>query len=158
MRVLPLRKCRWVLLVGAPVVAVVIVAVLAAVRGWWFRPAPRFGPAYFERIKEGMTEDEVEAVVGCLAGYYNKPPLRPTGLPPDASFPTVGIAGGELKHSGPELGLGQASKTEWWWGDSYGIEVKFDHEGRVVTYSLYGVEGTDAGPSVLERLRAWLGW
>src|SRR5262249_38213475 len=88
MRVLPLRKRRWVLLVAAPVVAVIIVAVLAAVRLWWFRPAPRFGPATFERIKEGMTEDEVEAVVGCPAGYYNKPPPRPAGLPPDASLPT----------------------------------------------------------------------
>jgi hypothetical protein len=158
MRVLPLRKRRWVLLVVAPVVAVVIVAVLAAVRLWWFRPAPRFGPAYFERIKEGMTEDEVEAVVGCPAGYYNKPPPRPAGLPPDASLPTGDIAGRELKHSGPELGPGQASKTEWWWGDSYGIEVKFDHEGRVAAHSLYGVEEPDAGPSVLERLHAWLGW
>jgi hypothetical protein len=67
---------RWL------VVLSVAAATLAALAFWALVPGPRFGPAYLHRLREGMTEREVEAALGCPAGDYRAtPPPRPLGTP-----------------------------------------------------------------------------
>ncbi len=60
-------KKRWIL--GLSLLASLFVGV-----AWLCWPQPRISPASFERIHEGMSQDQIEAIIGLPPGdYYTGP-------------------------------------------------------------------------------------
>ena len=123
---------------------VVIAAVAFAGLFLLMRPRPRFGEEQFERLREGMTEAEVSALLGCPPGDY-----RPTiWSQPDwyvSSTDVIGILRAERGRSRQELEeLKRQDIEEWlnagrpvppppariqtkhWWARGYGIDVALD--------------------------------
>jgi hypothetical protein len=135
------RRKRLLLIFGC------LAAVLLAGYGTLRLTAPKYHritEKNFEKIQKGMTEEEVEALLGTRAGVYSP---QKTG-----SYFTI-------KHpwSMPSgLWLIQKYGGKEWVGKEIGIYVLFDRTGRV-TESLRGTVREDGDESFLTKLRRWLG-
>jgi hypothetical protein len=137
------RKC-WLVVLG------VAAAALAALAIWAMLLGPRFGPAYFHRLREGMTEQEVEAVLGCPAGdYRTTQPPRYHGTPHIDGF--VREQAGRDCDPGEEMAVVRSGRRRCWTGDAYCLWVDLDENGRVVSRVLCERLPED-GPS-----RSWVG-
>ena len=113
-------------------VAGVCVVLALGLAGWYaLRPHP-INRANFERIQEGMTCADVEAILGGPPGDYT----TPFDLPLARSF-------------------GMQRVTAWF-GDEGCVGIKFDDEGRV--RMAWFAPSRRSQMSLLQRLRAWLGW
>jgi hypothetical protein len=108
---------------------VVIVGLAVTVVATWPR-GPRPCRATFEQVLEGMTFAEVCATVGGPPGDY---------------------ARGDVICSSMVYEKGSA-----WWTDDAELCVHFDAQGRADLVSVGGVISFRK-PSVIERLRDWLG-
>jgi hypothetical protein len=88
----------------------------------------------YGRIKEAMTVEEVEAVLGVPPGDYQTRRHR---------LIANTLAGGDYV----------------WRGDEGAIVVYFDGSGRVESHLFIDISGdiVDEGPSFVERLKGWLG-
>lgn len=137
------KRLRW------PLLLLGLVAVLVGVVYWLLLPAGPIGPRAFHRIQLGMTEEEVEEVIGGPAGFYfqNQPP------PKDILqyyFPTSAIQKGQPYIKEDEY------QTRNWYGNEFMITVTFDLDRRVTGVCLS--ECIFPPPAnFLDRLRAWLG-
>lgn len=101
------RRPRWPVFVSLAVLLILVALVLPV-----FRQTPSSASrARFDRIQNGMTEDQVERLLGGTRGVYDK------GRP-GTTTTAVGI--------GP--GMGHLS---WWYFPDCVIEVEFDEYGRV---------------------------
>jgi hypothetical protein len=92
---------------------------LVAMVVWWLWPAPGITRSNCDRIKQGMSEPEVDVLFGCPAGDYCTP-----GSP---IFHYVG--------SVPVLDMPrwrEATKVKIWYVDSGETRVLFDRSGQVV--------------------------
>ena len=105
------------------------------------RPGAGITPASYERIRVGMTEKEVEAVLGVRPGdysggraYFPASPRRP-GWPP--------------------LGSGRRETLRMWAGDEVAVYVWFDDGGQAVDKMLRPLR-PDGGP--WDHLRGLLPW
>jgi hypothetical protein len=99
-----------------------------------------------EKIKTGMTEEEVEAIFAVPAGVHGKGVLTGTyGLVPWVSWNATGL----------ELIKKQGGKE--WVGEDCGVYVRFDEVGRVndLIRGNYVING--GNESFLDKLRRWLG-
>lgn len=132
------KRLRW------PLLCLGLLAVLVGVAGWWLRPTDPIGPRAFERIQLGMTEEEVEAVIGLPAGKHTER----RGV----WSKEVGMKGWEFVD--PRI-MGLIPSYKWWDGTDYQIIVGFDLEGQVIGVYLYVV--TTPEPSFLDRLRTRFG-
>src|SRR5260370_41942972 len=102
------RRPRW-----RPLVAFAAVLALAALLAPVFPRPPSAGiRARFEQIQNGMTEDQVEDLLGGPRGVYDK----------TRSYSTMTTAAG--------TGSGR-SHLSWWYFPDCAIEVGFDEDGRV---------------------------
>jgi hypothetical protein len=82
------------------------------------KPVPRITKEHYERIAEGMTEKQVEAILGAPAGNY-------------ATGPVLSMRPPRVKRwTSPPI------TTKTWRGDWGWIEVGFDKEGSVCSKSL----------------------
>jgi hypothetical protein len=143
------------ILAGALAAAVGTVLILDSRR-------PQINRAQFGRIKEGMTLDQVEAVLGGPAGDYRWRALlarSPVDDRASTKLEEVGLSVHEIAsaerafpaHSG---GTGRIS-CRTWWGDVYVICVAFDGNGVTAGHSLWAV---DPEPDVTPALfRNWPG-
>jgi hypothetical protein len=113
--------------------AVLLVAVLAIV--WYLWPDDRISPASCERIHEGMTRLEVEAILGGPPGAYTA----------DGQDWSMGMLHGGVRHIG--------TKREVWVADDGGIRVDFDQQGRVDI-----CQWCPRRQSFWQRLRDRIGW
>jgi hypothetical protein len=136
-----IRKKLWLVWLMAAVVA----AVLAT---WLLRPSDSIGPRSYQRIRLDMMEGEVEAILGTPPGNYYTPPRGRHG---PFAFPIEGKGRTPWDPSDAERPL-----TKAWWGEDYALEVAFDQSGRVIGCSLWDVVHADR-PTLLDRLRSWLG-
>ena len=118
---------------------------LAGVLLAWLTPRPGAGITQenSERIREGMTEQEVEAVLGCPAGNYRGPEsvLQERGIPLWVSVD------GDCE-DGPQLKL--------WVGPRFAVHVLVDCRGRVVQSSGHEVEPLSLWEVLAERVRRLL--
>ncbi len=89
--------------------------------------------ANFERIQVGMTQAEVEAILGCPPGDY----ATVDYLPEFCGFMILGA-------------------TVWVSNDG-DVRVWFDNEGRVEQAYFFELL-VRRPPSLLDRVRAWVGW
>jgi hypothetical protein len=97
-------------------------------------PTPGVREANFEHIHDGMTKAEVEAILGGPA--QSGGPLAPCR---SIRFPARG---------------GWAVSEECWESAEGIVEIRFSSENLVVDSTSRAVRRV----SLLERLRAWLGW
>jgi hypothetical protein len=103
---------KWVL-AGVGAVAALVAAVCL------LRPAPRFNRACFDRLREGMTEAEVEAVLGPHGDYRAYGPaaygfyLTATGLPLAGSGLSTD-EWGQLQRQTTSDGRPRLTEREWW--------------------------------------------
>jgi hypothetical protein len=144
---------------------------------------PKIGETHFQQIKEGMTEGEVEAILGCPPGDYrpaiwSKPnwyvsTSGPIGFLPHQSGCSLQELD-ELRRQDIEDWLHQGKgwlskdkKSVWsrprvksadWTGRNWGIRVAFGSDGRVIHHSLWEMEPPRPPPDLLRKLQWWLGW
>lgn len=148
-------------------IGVITASVVCIGLTWWIWPQPSIGPRNFHRIREGMSPDQVEAIIGLPPGDYYTP-LRSTAKGP-VSF--VGYGGVIEEVNG--LPLDQVPRS-WeyqkqdtaaqdegfvssWKGEDYAIYVAFDESRRAMSWHLVTVLTHDDRPGFLARLRQWLG-
>ncbi len=140
------KRKKVMLLVAVGVVAVAVTGYLL------LRPASPINPRAYARIKEGMTQKEVEAVFGLPAGDYRDPDHVASGKFPSETLRMWGDFGQNCYPDAIPDGPVAAPVT--WLGNDYSIQVGFGQGG--VTGCL--LMGRPAGWSVLDRARSYLGW
>jgi hypothetical protein len=107
-------------------------------------PKHRITRENFDDIREGMTEKEVEAILGARAGVYSS--LCQTGVYP------IGRCGDPVL--GIDLGKSRGGKE--WVTKAFSVYVLFDENGRVA--KTYGGDGLlNENGSFLDKFRRWLG-
>jgi hypothetical protein len=122
-----------------------ILAVATTLGVWlsvqWLLPTHRIDDEHFAKLGLGMTQSEVEEILGVPAGDYRLIPQGSFhgGLGPGAAFG----------------GTQEQKERKWWVGDSVWIQIGFGSDGRAVA----GYSGTTikTEPSFMARLRHWLG-
>jgi hypothetical protein len=97
----------------------------------------------YERLRLGMTHEEVQTAIGAPQEDFDLPwgdltIIREIGLPSAHLRDLSGFATGD----------------QWFW-DDFCIWVVFDDRGQAV--GLYLIDTGNRPPSVLEQLRAWVG-
>jgi hypothetical protein len=92
----------------------------------------------FERLRLGMTEWDVQGVIGLPPGDYYRGPRGIGGVMSRGPF------GSPLK----QVGVSEQRRTvaKEWWGDYYAISVEFDRQGAAVACCLMKVY-----PAVVRR-------
>jgi hypothetical protein len=111
---------------------------LATCAGWWRLSAPpRINWDDFRQLKAGMTQEEVEAILGGPPGDYS------AGPPQNKQNITISFADDPI-----------LTRKEWR-SDTLKIAVGFDDQGRLARSGMAGDIGPR--PSIWQRLRVWLG-
>jgi hypothetical protein len=115
-----------------------VAAGLIAFVGWraFAPPPPRINLDSFARIQPGMTQAEVEAILGVPPGDY---------AAAGSVRPTLGVNPNELP---------AGARREDWWAEEAAVAVWFGQDGRVVNAT--AASWTTDSPW-LERVRRWLG-
>ncbi len=135
----------------------VVLAVLLLIAGglMLLRPRDRITPETFKEIRLGMSEEEVVAILGG-PGMSDKEANdqiealeKQMGKPPFIYDDFMLL---ESKRMRPDELFAWRS----WPGRRGSISVHFDNEWRVISKSFRGWR--PAEPSIVERLRDWLGW
>jgi hypothetical protein len=144
-----------------------LIGVLAiSLAGWLFWPVSPAFDAY-QRMRLGMTRDEVDEVIGKPHGArvaaLKLVGINPAGLTtcPDSSgravhetgFPVTSVVDSAALHDQSEILVGPAIRG--WACQDQQLWVLFDGDGRVAGYSL--LDSAVRRPSLFERLRAWIG-
>jgi hypothetical protein len=102
--------------------AIFLVLAIGIVAGYWFlRPQPRIDEEAFGKIKVGMTESEVVAIIGASAGNH-------------------GVGDAELvwPHA-PFLLANAKSEAKVWFGQTHAIAVSFGPDNTVAEKLFFGV-------------------
>jgi hypothetical protein len=110
-----------------------LVVVVLGLSLFWLWPDDRIHPASCERIHEGMTLAEVEAILGGPAGVYTR----------DGKDWSMGMLGNGVSRINDERLV--------WVGNSGGIRVDFDEEGQV-----HVTQGVPRQQNFWNRMRSWL--
>src|SRR5262245_12571564 len=110
--------------IAVSAIVLLIVAGLIVVGYWLLQPHPRIDKAALDRIELGMTEAQVVEIIGAPPGNY--------GLG-DAEFERSHIV--DARAVIVELPDPASSKS--WMGQTHGIEIGFDANGKVVTKDLH---------------------
>jgi hypothetical protein len=126
-----------------------IVALAGLVIGWigwrWIDvPVPLRA---YERIRLGMTREEVETAIG-------REPYRGVILSPGFLHYVreTGLPAASIRH--PAERSAELTVETWTWDESW-IVVAFDDGGKAVGF--YLLESARQPPSLLERLTKWVG-
>jgi len=109
--------------------------------GYAFSLRPGLTQANYERIRDGMTFQQVEDRLGGPPGNYSRIPDKEAGL-------------WTIDPNRPGLNRQFFIGREVWIGDELAVAVWFDERGRVVRKESYPT----LGRSLLQRLRDLLGW
>lgn len=116
-------------------------ALLVLVVGWslWFVSVVTvdpIGPASYQRIQFGMTQAEIEAIIGLPPGDYNNGPPR---------YETPKAGSNKEEPAGFQMAK--------WTGTRHSIVVVFDEEGMATSSWLEDLDP----PTKMELLKWWLG-
>jgi hypothetical protein len=148
------------------------VAIASAAMIYFWSIDRRFGESCFDRIKEGMSESEVEGILGSPPGDY-----RPSRYIRPNHFVSISKPMGfQVKESGlrsRELAsLENRDLQDWiergmprrppkvtrkeWLAKRWGIVVAFDEDGRVIHHELLEIVRPEPPGDFLGRLRWYL--
>jgi hypothetical protein len=149
-----MSKYKRLLLWTGSLVVLTAAGLLGMVLLWPRSPINR---ANFEKIREGMTYQEVEAIFGGLAGNYSTGPLMletssNAGSTADSILGQLLIL--NLQRDDLKLRWTKADGL-CWLSDSGLVLVHFDREGGVRAKDFWAVQRRSE--SLLDRLRRWLG-
>jgi hypothetical protein len=121
-------------------------ALLATVGFWtWFltpHPGDGITRSNYERLKEGMTLAEVEAVLGVPEGNYSGNAYTPILIHPRLEGPASSLWLANGRHA-------------IWFGEKVGIAVTLDEGGKV---NRKAIEDLELQQTLSERLRRLLPW
>jgi len=149
-----MKRKRLLLIVGC--LAAVLLAGYATFR--LTAPRHRITIESFQAIREGMTELEVEAVLGAPAGVYSTEAQTGFYLPKfRISWPAKWIYASDADifiRTGSDLIEKQGGKE--WVGEELSIYICFNEGGRVLE-SRSGQVPPTRNESFLAKLRRWLG-
>ena len=139
------------LLIGLSVIALLFAGGL-----WLAWPQARIGHRNFQKIQEGMTQSQVEAIIGMPPGDYF------TGFRGGGGMMSRGPFGFTREEKGlPEKKIPEAwyrnGLVKSWWGNSHAIHVAFDKTGGAIAWQFQDVVGVRA-PTIFERFKSLLGW
>jgi hypothetical protein len=111
----------------------------------WYRPSPRINEAAYEQIRLGMTQPEVEAILGVKPGEYHSGAI-------DGAFQGSILVKDEKDEEAEE------GNEERWESDEAGISVFFSPEGKVTAkYYAIRMGGQVMQRTLLERIKSLLG-
>jgi hypothetical protein len=131
-------------------IALAIIAIGVGIYLCWPR-SPRFTEEQFARIHNGMTLAEVEAVLGCPPGNYSADGQLLILVEIETAKPGQVAAFG--RQWACDLPGGNRKLNEQ---PALGVSVHFNADGRVTdkdrVFYMY------IPPTLLERLRTWMGW
>jgi len=129
---------------------------------WLTAPRHRITEENIEAIKEGMTEKEVEAILGAQAGDYSS---KQTGgqfaeieviiIPAPRAQPVGKTRSIFTGFTGPDF-VKSRGGGKYWVGEETGVWVRFDEAGRVAEI-WPGLSTPSGNESFLDKLRRWLG-
>ena len=127
------------------VLSISITAILAAAIGLFvaFYEENRFTERQHNRLKVGMTKDEVIRLLRCPPGDYTNG---------KGSYLLLGSTGATMDRM--DLGPGPGELRDWWCGSHGAIWAHFDDDGRL-TGSMYW-HARETPPNIWTRLRRWL--
>jgi hypothetical protein len=132
------RKLKWI-------AAVLIVLLLGFVAAVYFWPRDRITAASWEKIQIGMTEKEVEEILG-------KPGVSGVAFVKHVEVSPISFTGPVLVEE-PE----SPSDSEKYWIGQRGImRIGFDKACEVAVKRFQEVRSTE--PTFIDRIRDWLGW
>jgi hypothetical protein len=119
--------------------------------------SPRFTVEQFDRIQIGMTQAEVEAVLGCSPGNYTQSKLNESVLllaEADENYHDAREFSQHWVGDTPEpcYFARDGSARKW----AIGARVRFDAAGRVIGIDSFSA--SYSSPTLLAQLRAWVGW
>lgn len=123
---------------------------------WQAKTGPR---GAYGRIRLGMTQDEVETVIGMPPrDYMHHPFIRGgTTFGPFGKFIRMTGIPYESTMCDPTVGRKPSVRLEHWYWDDYWIQVGFDEDGKVVGFYLLEVEDCFWGrPIFLDRVLDFL--
>jgi hypothetical protein len=125
----------------------------------WIESEP-ISPAKYKNIRLGMSEVEVEAVVGLPAGDYHTFQLDGSGCTNSLpwAYPVMenGIPCEELGKDSQET-ASKGTTVKNWWGDNYSISVAFDENGKTIQYNLFRVDRPGSSDPIRRLLQALFG-
>jgi hypothetical protein len=140
------RLLRWSVFGLALVLFLTIIVVL-------FRPRDPITQANWQNIRTGMTEKEVQDILG-RPGMDVKQYEHQLWALGKLEYDDVPLREPERRL---EFAAGdEVTEYKCWIGRRGCITVTLDHTGRVQSKSFAGFRIAD--PNLLERLRYWLGW
>ena len=142
------RKLKWL----AAVLAVLLLGFGTALFLW---PRDRITQAAWQKIRIGMTEKEVEHILGGpgisveeylhIQGFWLGTDRMPVG---------EGIILDEPERT--DAVIAQITEAKVWFGRRGYLEVQFDNKGQARWKYWMGWRLND--PTFIERMRDWLGW
>jgi hypothetical protein len=138
------RKLKWL----AIVLAVLLLGFGTAL---WLWPRDRITVESWKQIRLGMTEKEVENILGSPGKTEDEH---------NAELETLQDEKGRILFHGPYLSEGEEAphnnkmNAKFWLGRRAFIEINI--EGTVIGKSYWG--GFQRDPTFIDRLRDWLGW
>jgi hypothetical protein len=148
-----------------------VVAVLVA-RSFW-KETPRFGPERFACLTIGMTQDEVEAVLGCPPGDYRPKSWRSVSMFDRWGMSDLRASRGrtcqDLREAEDQAFKArlQAGKPDqlptWtnrqrWEAEDFGIDVVFGSGGTAIHCSLWELYPPRPPEDPYWIFRHWFGW
>jgi hypothetical protein len=116
------------------VVTLLVGTLGAAIATNFLRGAEPISRATFQRLRAGMTSEEVEAILGKARNRRDANPLQGAIVHPDRVEDSWGAEGSyyhvdESAKSGAGSYCGQFS---YWYGPAYRIEIEWNNESRVI--------------------------
>lgn len=126
---------RWLL----GTIPILLCGLLLAAWSWWSPDA--INPSTYQRIHLGMTQGEIEKVIGLPAGNSGRGSIIAVTVLAESQLSEDPFPRDQLRAI--------------WTGSRYAILVRFDDEGTAIGCSLYEVSRR---PALLGMLRSWLGW
>ena len=146
------RKLKWL----AIVLAVSLLGFGTALLLW---PRDRITAESWQKIRIGMTEDEVAEILGGPGMTFNEFFAQRERLEKELGRPPFEIEiRGQVEPVGvafhPPVVVGSTAKI--WTGRRGTIIIELDRENRIRLKEFQGVRWTNQG--ILDRLRDWLGW
>jgi hypothetical protein len=140
------RKLKWL----AIVLAVSLLGFGTALLLW---PRDRITAESWQKIRIGMTEDEVVKILGGPGINRDEYWHLHFGLEKELGRFPFEFKGAKLQE--PEAWL-QGDETKFWTGQRGMIIIELDQDNKVCLKSFQGVRWINQG--FLDRLRDWLGW
>jgi hypothetical protein len=141
------RKLKWL----AIVLAVSLLGFGTALLLW---PRDRITAESYEKIRIGMTEEEVAEILGGAGMTWQEHRTQYARLEKELGGPPFQIQLPTLEE--PEVPILVVTEDRYWTGRRGMILLELDQDNRVCRKFFQGVRWTNGG--VVDRLRDWLDW